>query len=87
MKKSILYLICGIVIVAALAAMLFFVLSDAGKPFDPTLVPDADVTLPAEERRIGGLGIFLIRQIMDSVEYRRNGERNVLIMSKTILNN
>ena len=64
-----------------------FVLSDAGKPFDPTLVPDADVTLPAEERRIGGLGIFLIRQIMDSVEYRRNGERNVLIMSKTILNN
>ena len=61
-----------------------FVVSDSGKPFDPTLVPDADVTLPAEERRVGGLGIFLIRQIMDSVEYRRNGGMNVLVMSKKI---
>lgn len=61
-----------------------FVISDSGKPFDPTMVPDADVTLPAEERRIGGLGIFLIRQIMDSVEYRRNGGKNILVMSKKI---
>ena len=60
------------------------VISDSGKPFDPTMVPDADVTLPAEERRIGGLGIFLIRQIMDSVEYRRNGGKNILVMSKKI---
>lgn len=61
-----------------------FILTDSGKPFDPTKVPDADVTLPAEERRIGGLGIFLIRQIMDSVEYRRNGDKNLLVMSKSI---
>ena len=61
-----------------------FVISDSGKPFDPTQVPDVDVTLPAEERRIGGLGVFLIRQIMDSVEYRRNGGKNILVMSKKI---
>jgi sigma-B regulation protein RsbU (phosphoserine phosphatase) len=63
-----------------------FVLSDAGKPFDPTMVPETDVTLPAEERRIGGLGIFLIKQIMDTVEYRRNEGRNVLVMTKKLNN-
>ncbi len=57
-----------------------FVMSDTGKPFDPTTVKDADVTLPAEERPIGGLGIFLIRKIMKSVEYKREGDKNVLIM-------
>lgn len=61
-----------------------FVISDSGKPFDPTLVPDVDVTLPAEERRIGGLGIFLIRQMMDSLEYRRQGGKNILVLNKKI---
>ena len=61
-----------------------FLLCDWGKAFDPTLVPDVDVTLPAEKRRIGGLGIFLIRQMMDSVVYRRNENMNILIMSKSI---
>ena len=46
---------------------LIFVLTDNGKEFDPTQAPDADITLSAEERQIGGLGIFLIRQIMDKV--------------------
>ena len=50
------------------------------------MVPETDVTLPAEERRIGGLGIFLIKQIMDTVEYRRNEGRNVLVMSKKLNN-
>jgi anti-sigma regulatory factor (Ser/Thr protein kinase) len=47
-------------------------------------VPDVDVTLPAEERRIGGLGIFLIRQMMDSLEYRRHGGKNILVLNKKI---
>ncbi|MBE6346989.1 MAG: HAMP domain-containing protein [Lentimicrobiaceae bacterium] len=59
---------------------IIFELSDTGKAFDPTKMKDADVTLSAEERPIGGLGIFLIRKIMKSVEYKREGERNVLIM-------
>ena len=63
---------------------LIFVLTDSGKEFDPTKVPDADVTLSAEEREIGGLGIFLIRQIMDMVEYQRIDGKNVLTMRKQL---
>ena len=64
--------------------LLQFTLSDAGKPFDPTAVPDADASLSVEERPIGGLGIFLIRQMMDCVEYRYYNNRNVLVMQKRI---
>ena len=64
--------------------ILIFVLTDSGKEFDPTQVPDADITLSAEEREIGGLGIFLIRQIMDTVEYQRIDGKNVLSMSKQL---
>ena len=63
---------------------LMFKLIDTGKPFDPTIVPDADVNLSAEERQIGGLGIFLVRQIMDSVEYRRIDGKNILTMIKLL---
>jgi anti-sigma regulatory factor (Ser/Thr protein kinase) len=63
---------------------LVFVLTDSGKEFDPTKVPDADITLSAEEREIGGLGIYLIRQIMNKVEYQRIDRRNVLTMSKQL---
>ena len=61
-----------------------FVISDDGIPFDPTAAPEADITLGVEERPIGGLGIFLVRKIMDSVEYRRENGRNRLIMIKNI---
>ena len=61
-----------------------FTLSDQGKPFDPTKVPDADVTLGAEERGIGGLGIFLVRNIMDSIRYERKDGKNILYMTKNI---
>lgn len=58
--------------------------TDDGIPFDPTAAPEADITLGVEERPIGGLGIFLVRKIMDSVEYRRENGRNRLIMIKNI---
>ena len=63
---------------------LVFLLTDSGKEFDPTQAPDADITLSAEEREIGGLGIFLIRQIMDMVEYQRIDGKNVLTMRKQL---
>ena len=63
---------------------LIFVLTDSGKEFDPTQAPDADVTLSAEEREIGGLGIFLIRQIMNKVEYQRIEGKNVLTLGKQL---
>lgn len=63
---------------------LVFVLKDTGTPFDPTQVPDVDTSLSAEEREIGGLGIFLIKQIMDRVEYQYIDNHNVLTMAKNI---
>ena len=61
-----------------------FKLTDEGKEFDPTAAPDADVTLSAQDREIGGLGIFLIRQIMDSVEYERISQKNILTLKKRV---
>lgn len=63
---------------------LIFKIIDSGKEFDPTKQPDADVTLSLEERPIGGLGIFLIRNIMQVVEYNRIDDKNVLTLVKII---
>ncbi len=61
-----------------------FVLTDSGKAFDPTARPEVDITARAEDRPIGGLGIHLVRQIMDRVEYERKSEKNILTMIKNI---
>ena len=58
--------------------------SDGGTPFDPLSLDDPDVTSPAEERRIGGLGIFLVRKLMDRMEYRYENGRNLLSIYKRI---
>jgi anti-sigma regulatory factor (Ser/Thr protein kinase) len=60
------------------------VLTDTGKEFDPTTAPEADITLSADERQIGGLGIFLIRQIMNEVKYERIEGKNVLTLEKKL---
>ena len=59
-------------------------LRDAGKPFNPLDNPDPDITLGAEERQIGGLGIFLCKKMMDEVSYRYTDGCNVLTMKKHI---
>jgi sigma-B regulation protein RsbU (phosphoserine phosphatase) len=61
-----------------------FELSDDGSPFDPTKAEQVDVTLPVEKRAIGGLGIHLIRTIMDDVIYERVDDRNILTLIKKI---
>lgn len=63
-----------------------FVIIDNGIPFDPTAKEDADTTLPLDERNIGGLGIFLTRQIMDEIVYERDNDRNILTLRKYINN-
>lgn len=63
---------------------LIFLLTDTGYSFDPTQVEDVDLTLSIEERPIGGLGIFLIRSIMNEVTYQRLDNENLLIMKKDI---
>ncbi len=55
---------------------------DSGIPFDPLAHAAPNILAPMEERKIGGLGIFIMRKIMDQVHYRREGEHNVLTMVK-----
>ncbi|MFA6812252.1 MAG: ATP-binding protein [Bacteroidaceae bacterium] len=59
---------------------------DGGVPFDPLVKEDPDITLPLEERKIGGLGIFLTKKLMDSLSYNRVSGENVLILVKHITN-
>ena len=61
-----------------------FIVSDDGIAFDPTAAEEADITLGVEDRPIGGLGIFLVRKIMDSVTYERTNGKNILSMHKNI---
>ena len=62
-----------------------FIISDWGTPFDPTAEKEVDTTLSAEERPIGGLGIHLVRQIMDSINYERIDGMNVLTLRKKLV--
>ena len=57
---------------------------DKGRPFDPTAQEKADITQSAEERQVGGLGILLVRELMDSINYERTDGRNVLTLIKKI---
>ena len=64
-----------------------FTIIDSGKPFDPTVLPEVDTTLPAKDRRIGGLGIHIVRQFMDSINYERSGNLNILAIRKNLTDN
>ena len=57
---------------------------DAGVPFDPTAKERVDTTLSAEERQIGGLGILLVRELMDSINYEREEGKNILTLIKDL---
>lgn len=57
---------------------------DQGRPFNPLEKPDADITLSAQDREIGGLGILLIKKIMDQVDYTYENGKNILIIKKEI---
>ena len=59
-------------------------LIDSGKPFNPLLAAEPDVTMPAEKRKIGGLGIFLVRKTMDAMDYEYRDGRNRLTFRKRI---
>ena len=61
-----------------------FRIKDKGVPFDPLKKPDPDITLSAEDREIGGLGIFIAKKTMDSISYSYENGENVLTMIKKI---
>lgn len=58
---------------------------DRGVPYDPLQKPDPDVTLTAEERGIGGLGIFLVKKTMDDMTYEFKDGSNILTLKKRVL--
>jgi len=57
---------------------------DGGKPYDPTVREAPDVTASVEKREVGGLGIFMVKKLMDCVEYRREGGKNILTLRKSL---
>ena len=61
-----------------------FIIDDSGIPFDPTSIAEPDTNLSADERPIGGLGIHLVRQLMDSILYERRDNHNILTIKKKI---
>ena len=57
---------------------------DSGIPFDPTAKEDPDITLSAQERQVGGLGIFMVKKSMDTMKYEYTEGQNVLEITKTL---
>jgi serine/threonine-protein kinase RsbW len=65
-------------------AELTVIVADTGPPFDPTRVPPPDTTLSLEDREVGGLGLHLVRSMMDRIAYRREKGHNVVVLGKAI---
>ena len=65
---------------------MIFTVSDSGIPFDPTKQKEEDTSLSAEDREIGGLGIHLVRQLMDEIRYERVEGKNILTLVKKVAN-
>jgi anti-sigma regulatory factor (Ser/Thr protein kinase) len=59
-------------------------ITDSGVPFDPTTKEKAATSLAVEERQVGGLGILLVREIMDVINYERSDGKNILTLIKNI---
>ncbi|MBR3018576.1 MAG: ATP-binding protein [Clostridia bacterium] len=57
---------------------------DSGVPYDPLAKPDPDVTLSAEDRQIGGLGIYMVKKSMDDMKYQYQNGQNILTIKKNL---
>ena len=66
-------------------SMLVIRIEDDGIPFDPIELKKPDLKCPVEERKVGGLGVHLVKQFACDVAYERCGEKNVLILKKTLI--
>lgn len=58
------------------------IFSDSGKPYNPLEKDDPDITLAAEDREVGGLGIFMVKNMMDDIAYEYKDGQNILTMTK-----
>src|SRR5262249_11352503 len=70
--------------VSADGSQLEATVEDGGREFDPLTHPVPDLSAPLSDRQMGGLGVHLVRSLMDKVEYRREGAKNVLTIRKRI---
>ena len=64
--------------------MAYLRFEDDGVEYNPLKKQDADITLGAEEREIGGLGIFMVKKSMDSMEYEYTDKKNILTLKKSV---
>ncbi|MBO5529045.1 MAG: ATP-binding protein [Bacilli bacterium] len=64
--------------------LLTIIIADSGKAFDPLAKEDPNIALPAESRQIGGLGIFIVKNVMDETTYCRVDNKNILTLKKKI---
>lgn len=65
-----------------LAVVITFI--DKGIPYNPLTEPDPDITLSADERKVGGLGIYMVKKMMDSISYEHKDGKNILRIQKNI---
>jgi anti-sigma regulatory factor (Ser/Thr protein kinase) len=65
-----------------LAVVLTFI--DSGVPYDPLAKADPDITLPAEQRQLGGLGIYMVKKSMDDITYEYKNGQNILRIKKNL---
>ena len=71
-------------LVLADGGVVMYPIEDDGAAFDPLTLPQPNIEATIGDRRVGGLGVYLVRKLMDAVSYQRNGSRNQLRMSKHI---
>lgn len=64
--------------------IIYITFKDNGKPYNPLMKEDPDITLSAEKRSIGGLGIYMVKMSMDEVMYKYENDMNVLTIKKTL---
>ena len=58
--------------------------TDSGMPYDPVAREDPDINVPAEDREVGGLGVFMVKQMMDDMEYSYQNGKNILTVQKML---
>jgi len=74
----------NVVIRVAVCDEVIIEFEDSGKPYNPLAKDDPDITLDAEKREVGGLGIYMVKKIMDAVKYRYEDNKNILMIKKRI---
>ena len=58
---------------------------DSGKPYNPLMRSDPDITLDAEKRKVGGLGVFIVKQVMDDCDYKFENSKNIFTVKKRLI--